>query len=230
MKILQKNLDFLLDKYSVESKAVLKDTKTAAINGKEVPILSHRSERRFIELKNIAQGGTLSGISVMRVARIIDKKASLDDALYRELDLCQWILGRKIKTVMGMKNGNVLNVIAKCEDDIVCTIEISATLGKGVKPIDKHEIISQHGIACDVVVDAQLKQDSIYVYGKNEKKFTDVDFELFGLSIDEIAVVRAAFAVAQNKNADEMISADKELNALVKAVNVSCDTCERVVL
>lgn len=230
MKILQKNLDFLLDKYSVESKAVLKDTKTAAINGKEVPILSHRSERRFIELKNIAQGGTLSGISVMRVARIIDKKASLDDALYRELDLCQWILGRKIKTVMGMKNGNVLNVIAKCEDDIVCTIEISATLGKGVKPIDKHEIISQHGIACDVVVDAQLKQDSIYVYGKNEKKFTDVDFELYGLSIDEIAVVRAAFSIAQNKKADEMISADKEISDLVKAVNISADTCERVVL
>lgn len=230
MKILQKNLDFLLDKYSVESKAVLKDTKTATINGKEVPILSHRSERRFIELKNIAQGGTLSGISVMRVARIIDKKASLDDALYRELDLCQWILGRKIKTVMGMKNGNVLNVIAKCEDDIVCTIEISATLGKGVKPIDKHEIISQHGIACDVVVDAQLKQDSIYVYGKSEKKFTDVDFELYGLSIDEIAVVRAAFSVAQNKNVDEMISADKEISDLVKAVNISADTCERVVL
>ena len=200
------------------------------INGKEIPTLSHRSERRFIELKNICQNGTLFGISVMRVARIVDKKADLNEALYRELDLCQWILGKKIKSVMAMKNGNVLNVIAKCEDDIVCTIEISATLGKGVKPIDKHEIISQRGIACDVVVDAQLKQDSIYLIGKNEKKFTDVDFELYGLSIDEIAVVRAAFSVAQNKNADEMISADKEIRGLVKAVNVSCDTCERVVL
>ena len=230
MKNLQKKLEFLLDKYSVEETAVLKNTKTVIIDGKEIPTLSHRSERRFIELKNICQNGTLFGISVMRVARIIDKKADLNEALYRELDLCQWILGRKIKTVMGMKNGNVLNVIARCEDDIVCTIEISATLGKGVKPIDKHEIISQHGIACDVVVDAQLKQDSIYVYGKSEKKFTDVDFELFGLSIDEIAVVRAAFSVAQNKNVDEMISADKEISDLVKAVNISADTCERVVL
>ncbi len=230
MKNLQKKLEFLLDKYSVEETAVLKDTKTVIIDGKEIPTLSHRSERRFIELKNIAQNGTLFGISVMRVARIVGKKADLNEALYRELDLCQWILGKKIKSVMGMKNGNVLNVIAKCEDDIVCTIEISATLGKGVKPIDKHEIISQRGIACDVVVDAQLKQDSIYLIGKDEKKFTDIDFELYGLSIDEIAVVRAAFSVAQNKNADEMISADKEIRGLVKAVNISADTCERVVL
>lgn len=230
MKKLQKKLDFLLDKYSVDASAVLKNTNTVIINEKEIPLLSHRGERRFIELKNIAQGGTLKGISVMRVARIIDKKANLDEALFRELDLCQWILGKKIKTVMALKNDNVLNIIAKCENDIICTIEISATLEKNAKPIDKHEIISERGIACDVVVDAQLKQDSIYVYGKSEKKFTDVDYELYGLSIDEIATVRAAFSVAQNKNEEELIMASKELCALVSAVNKSADLCERVVL
>ena len=230
MKILQKNLDFLLDKYSVDKKAVLKDNKTVLMNGKEIPTLPHRSERRFIELKNIVQGGTLVGISVMRTARIIDKKANLDEALARELDLCQWILGRKIKSVMAFKNDNVMNIIAKTEDDIVCTIEISMTLQKGAKPIDKHEIISSRGIACDVVVDAQLKQDSVYVYGKDEKKFTDVDFELYGLSIDEIAIVRGAFTVAQKNLADENLSAAKEINALVNAVNTSANTMERVVL
>lgn len=230
MKILQKNLDFLLDKYSVDKKAVLKDNKTVVIDGKEIPTLPHRSERRFIELKNIVQGGTLVGISVMRVARIIDKKADLDEALSRELDLCQWILGRKIKTVMAFKNENVMNIIAKTEDDVVCTIEISMTLQKGAKPIDKHEIISQRGIACDVVVDAQLKQDSVYVYGKDEKKFTDVDFELYGLSIDEIAIVRSAFTAAQKNLADENLKAFEEIKALVSAVNTSANTTERVVL
>ena len=230
MKTLQKNLDFLLDKYSVDKKAVLKDKKTVVIDGKEVPTLPHRSERRFIELKNIVQGGTLVGISVMRVARIIDKKANLDEALARELDLCQWILGRKIKTVMAFKNENVMNIIAKTEDDVVCTIELSMTLQKGAKPIDKHEIISSRGIACDVVVDAQLKQDSVYVYGKDEKKFTDVDFELYGLSIDEIAAVRAAFAVAQKNLTDENLKAFEEIKNLVNAVNTSAATTERVVL
>lgn len=230
MNKLQEKLDFLLDKYSVDTKAVIKDCNTVVIDNAEYPILSHRNERSFIELKNIANNGTLVGISVLRITRIIEKGLDIYEALYRELDLCQFILQRKIGTIMVMENDNVLNAIAKAEDDIVCTIEISATLAKGEISKDKHEIISQRGIACDVVVDAQLKQDSIYVFGNENKKFTDVDFELFGLLIEEIAVVRAAFSIAQNKNFDEIKAIDENLKALVELAKKSAKIGEREVL
>lgn len=61
MKILQEKLDFLLNKYSVETKATLIDCKTAVIGGTDTPLLSHRLERRFIELKNIVGGRNLAG-------------------------------------------------------------------------------------------------------------------------------------------------------------------------
>lgn len=230
MKILQEKLQFLLDKYSVEAAAELKDCKTAAINGTDTPILSHRLERRFIELKNIVQGGTLQGISVMRIARIVEKSADIFAELYRELDICQYILGKKIVAITAMQNDNTLNVIATAEDAIVCTIEISATLDKGEIAKDKHEIISQRGIACDVVVDAQLKQDSIYVFGAENKKFTDVDFELYGLSIEDIAVVRSAFTIAQKDTKDEMIAIDRTLKILVDKAQISVKTGERQVI
>lgn len=230
MNRLQEKLDFLLEKYSVDTKATLKDAKTVVIDGMELPILSHRNERRFIELKNIANNGTLVGISVMRVARIIEKGSDIYEALYRELDLCQYVLQRKIKSIMVMDNDNVLNAIATAEDDIVCTIEVSATLKAGEIPKDKHEIISQRGIACDVVVDAQLKQDSIYVFGSENKKYTDVDFELYGLSIEEIAIVRAAFALAGNKNYDEMKAIDANLCELVEMAKTSAKTGKREVM
>ena len=230
MDILQSKLNFLLDKYSVDTKAVLKDHNIVVIDNVELPLLSHRCERRFVELKNIANNGTLVGISVMRVARIIEKGSDIYEALYRELDLCEYILQRKIQTIMVMENGNVLNAIAKAENEIVCTIEIAATLEAGEIPKDKHEIISQRGIACDVVVDAQLKQDSIYVFGQENKKYTDVDFELYGLSIEEIAVVRAAFGLAQNKNYDEMKNIDVNLCKLVEMAKASAEAGERKVL
>ena len=230
MNKLQERLDFLLDKYSVGVKAVLKDEKTVVIDGKEIATLPHRSERRFLELKNIVNNGTLVGVSVMRVARIVEKSKDIYVELYREFDLCQYILQRKIKSVMVMDNENVLNAIATTEDGVVCTIEISATLNKGEIEKDKHEIISQRGIACDVVVDAQLKQDSIYVFGSENKKFTDVDFELYGLSIEEIAVVRAAFAVAQNKNYDEMAAIDAEISKLIEIAKKSAKSGEREVM
>lgn len=230
MNKLQEKLDFLLEKYSVESNATLKDTKTVLIDGKAIPILSHRSERRFIELKNIVTGGTLVGISVMRVTRIVEAGKDIYEELYREFDLCQYILQRKIKSVTVMENGNVLNAIATTEDGVVCTFEVSATLKKGEIEKDKHEIISQRGIACDVVVDAQLKQDSIYLFGNENKKFTDVDFELYGLSIEETAVVRAAFAVVQNKNFDEMINVNENLCTLVNMAKKSAKSGEREVI
>ena len=227
MNCLQKKLNFLLDKYSVETKATLQNRKTAVIDGKKIPLLSHRWERRFIELKNIVQNGTLQGVSVMRTARIVEKDADIFAELYREFDICQYILGRKIISVTAMQNDNTLNVIAMAEGGVVCTLEISATLSKGEIPKDKHEIISQRGIACDVVVDAQLNQDSIYVFGAENKKFTDVDFELYGLSIEEIAVVRSAFLIAQNGIGNEMLAHDETLKTLVEKAKCSVKTGER---
>ncbi len=227
---LQEKLDFLLEKYQVENKIALKNENTATIDSKDIPLLSHRCQRQFIELKNIALGGTLVGISVIRVARIIEKNKDLYEALYREFDLCQWILNEEIVQVTAMRNLNVLNVIATTKSGIVCTIEISSTLKKGERPVEKHEIISQRGIACDVVVDAQLKQDSIYVYGNENKKYTDVDFELYGLSIEEIAIVRSAFSLAQNTNYADNLESDIKLKKLIEATEKSVQNSERVVL
>lgn len=230
MKILQEKLDFLLDKYSVDAKAVLLNKDTIQIDGKEYKLLSHRSERRFTELKNIVNGGTLEDVSVMRTARIVKKGVNVYDVLYRELDLCQFILQRKIKSIMAMENGNVLNAIATCDDGVVCTLEIGATLNEDMKEIDKHEIIARRGTACDVVVDAQLKQDSVYVFADTKQKYTDVDFELYGLSVEEIAVVREAFSILQNKTQDDIEAATKELEMLVEAAKSSAKSGEREVL
>lgn len=226
MKINQA-LKTLCEKYSVSTDAVINEDNTVRFNGKTVPLMPWRSERRFTELKNIANNGTLVGISVFRTARIIGKDSDIYKALYRELDLCQYILNRKIKTIMAVENDSALNVIAAAEDKIICTIEISATLPKGEIPKDKHEIISQRGIACDIVVDAQLKQDSLYIFSSENKKFTDVDYELYGLSAEEIAVVRAAFALAQNKNFEEMEKINENLNALVEITKKSVKSGER---
>lgn len=230
MEKLQNGLQFLLDKYSVDAKAVLKDRNTVVIDGVEAPILSYKNERRFIELKNIVQGGTLVGLSVMRVASTQNKGTNVFDQLARELGICQFVLGRKIKTITAMQNGEMLNVIAAAEGGVVCTLEIAATLPEGEAPKDKHEIISQRGIACDVVVDAQLQQQSVYFFGDKNQSFTDVDFELYGLSKDDVAVVRAAFVAAQNNNTAELIAEAAELEAFKKAAARSVELAERVVL
>ena len=68
------------------------------------------------------------------------------------------------------------------------------------------------------------------MFGNENKKYTDVDFELYGLSIEEIAVVRAAFAIAQNKNYDEMAAIDANLLKLVDMAKKSANSGEREVM
>lgn len=230
MKYLQEKLDCLLEKYSVNSKAVLSDKTAVKIDGEEVPLLSYRQERRFTELKNLVQNGTLTGISVMRTARIVERGSDVFAELTREIDLCQFVLGRKIVSVMVMRNENTLNAIAVTEDSVVCTLEISATLKAGEVPKDKHEIIAQHGIACDIVVDAQLKQDSIYVFGDENSRYTDVDFELYGLSVEDIAVVRSAFLLAQKGGIAEQKKTVNNLNVIRAAAERSALSGKKEVL
>lgn len=227
MKKLQEKLDFLLNKYSVEANAELKDKNTVIINQKEYPLLSHRFARKFEELKKIVTGGTLVGISVMRTARIVGQDCDVYNELLREADLCQYILQREIKSITAMLNDNVLNAVAVTDDGVVCTIEISATLSREEPAKEKHEIISQRGIACDIVVDAQLKQDSVYVFGKENKKYTDVDFELYGLSEEEIAVVRAAFKLVQTRQFEDAEKAYLSAKKIVECARKSILSGER---
>lgn len=229
MTFLQQRLDALLEKYSVERQAILKEN-TVCIDGTDYPLLPERSERRFSELKNIANDGTLKNISVMRTSRIVAKDNNIFDELYREYDICQFILGENIKTVTAMQNKNTINVIAKTESGIVCTFEIAATLNSGENPKDKHEIIAERGTACDVVVDTQLKQDSIYLFTDKTQKYTDTDFELYGLNESEIAIVRAAFNAAKSNTPDQLLNIHKKLTSLVNATHKSIENGRREIL
>lgn len=212
MKKLQEKLDFLLNKYSIDTPAKLLDARTAEIGAKTVALLPWRNERRFIELKNLTKDGTINGVSVMRILRIVPKTENLEENILRELDLCQWIFENKISEIMTFKNGSAVNIAAKLENGIVCTVEVSSTLSAGAAPIDKHEIIARQGVACDRVVDTQVPQSSIYVFTdkENADTYTDVDFELYGLSADEVAIVRHAFEIAKNSALIDVLNEDKK--------------------
>lgn len=226
---MQEKLNFLLEKYSIKKEAVLKGTDFVTVNQKQYPLLWWRSERRFVELRKLVKGSTLKGISVMRTLRIVNRGSDLYRELFRELDLAQYILGTKIMEIFAVGDpDHALNIIAKCTEGYLCTLEISATLSQGTKVIDKHEIIAASGVACDRVTDTQIPQHSIYVYGQGTEPetYTDVDAELFGLSVEECAIVRNAFDIAKTEN--DFSGESAGLSHLLECVNQSLKNVENV--
>ena len=197
---MQKGLNYLLKKYSVNAKAVLStDGKTVATDGVDVPVLPWESERRFIELKNLVVTGRLGNMCTYRIGHTAKKGTDLFEMLAREVGILEFTVNSTVKEIFAIAGVNTMNCIVETENGCVCTIELGATLDEGQRDIDKHEIITDNGVACDRVVDTQMPQESIYVFGKNKQAFMDTDAELYGYEEMQINTIRNAFALAKSE-------------------------------
>ena len=197
--MLQEKLDLLIEKYDVGVKAEMKGRAAVTIDGREYPLLPHRFERRFTEIRKMLHDGTVTGISAVRCGHVAPANIPLAALIGRELDLCRFFTGHEIVGVTAfIRDGRAATIIAEMDDGVVCSLEIANTLPVGSAPIDKHEVISARGLVCDRVVDTQIPQQSIYLYAEKNEAYTDVDFELYGLSVPEVAAVRCAFALVKD--------------------------------
>lgn len=227
---MQKGLDLLLNKYSVNVKAVLSaDGKTVAIDGKEVPVLPWESERRFIELRNLVLTGRLGNMCTYRIGHTAKKGTDLFEMLAREVGILEFTVNSTAKEIFAIAGKNTMNCIVETENGCVCTIELGATLEDGQKDVDKHEIITDNGVGCDRVVDTQMPQDSIYVFGKNKQAFMDTDAELYGYAEIQINTIRNAFAVAKNESLQKANEKKwAHIQQVLAAAKVSLATLENV--
>jgi hypothetical protein len=191
---MNKALAFLSDKYAVPAGEINCGDGVYRIG--KYPLLPWRIERRFVELKKLLENGTLEGVSTLRFSSMT-AGGNLAEQVMRELDLATWMVDSPIVSLFATCSGNaVANIVIKLSNNVNVSVECNNKLPPGTEMIDRHEIIARRGVASDQTVDTQVPQSSIYAFtNKGEKRYTDTDAELFGLSSAEIGVVRAAFAV-----------------------------------
>lgn len=162
------------------------------------PLLPWRFERRFVELRRLVDGRTIEDVSTLRFAAVANAGvAGLRGLLRRELDLCSFIAGAEVATVFAVcDRDQAANVVVGLANGVKASVECSVLMPASGRPLDRHEIIARRGVASDRVVDTQVPQASIHAFGPaGEVRYTDTDAELYGLGEDDVALVRAAFAV-----------------------------------
>lgn len=227
---MQKGLNYLLEKYSVKENALLAaDGKYLNINGCCVPVLPWESARRFVELRGLVLTGRLGNMCTYRVGHTAKKGSDLFELLAREIGIVEFTVNSDVKEIFAIAGNNTMNCIAETENGCVATIELGATLEEGENDIDKHEIITDAGVACDRVVDTQMPQQSIYVFGKKEEVYMDTDAELYGYKEYQINTIRAAFAIAKNESVcKEKCEKMAHIQKVVAAAKTSLETLENV--
>ena len=194
-----------------------------------VPVFPWRNERRFQELQRILTEGTLESLSMCRWAAMTDgAEMNLAAVLYREFDLVEWVTGSPIIAVQAsIQAGRWANVILRLASGVVCGVEVGTTLPPGSAPIDRHELIAQRGVACDRVVDSQVPQNSIYTFtASGSAAYTDTDAELFGLPLDEVNLVRAAYETLTH--VDRIDAFRRQHRRLVGLVQLAVESDRRI--
>ncbi len=227
---MQKGLNYLLNKYSVGVDAVLSsDGKTVKIGGENIPTLPWESERRFIELRGLVLTGRLGNMCTYRIGHTVAKGTDLFEVLEREIGILEFTVNSEATEIFAIAGKNTMNCIVETKNGCVSTIELGATLDEDEREIDKHEIITDSGVACDRVVDTQMPQESIYVYGKNQEVYMDTDAELYGYKECEINIIRAAFANAKSSDVcKEKCAKMAHIAKVVEAAKASLKTLENV--
>ena len=170
-------------------------------DGGIVPLLPWRYERRFLEMREIIASKQLDGVSAVKILKI-GGTGSLINTLYREADIAMWLADSTPLDVFADFNGDhAANVFIKLQNGVLCCLELMAEPSLENAVTDKHTVITSRGLACDLAVDTQIKQDSVYVYKDGNKRaaYTDTDFELYGLDPEETALARCCFDVLINR-------------------------------
>lgn len=231
--LVSKNRPDLIGKYQVKNSNKATDSLSPLLfsnQERSIPLLYWRNERRFKEMRGLTKDGTLVDISAMRSCFISHRNENINKLLFRELDLAEWLNDSKIEYIFALQNKNVTNLVLHLENGVICTIEVASTLAKNAQTIDKHEIIAGKGVAVDKVVDTQVNQNSVYLFSDEElDAYTDTDYELYGLSTEEVAIVRSAFDTATTEETRRSyIKQHERLNKLLSVSLESVKTNKRL--
>lgn len=187
----------------------------------DVPLLTWRSNRKFVELHKIVSGNIVEHICMLRFCCLTDSNTDFVSLMYREFDLCEFIGQGKIyslhATLTDERGGNI---ILKLDNGVICSVEIGNQIPFDCKKIDRHEIIARRGVASDLVVDTQIPQQSIYMYTEKEATaYKDVDNELFGFGEEEIELIRSSFEFYRNMQLKEFYC--RQHNHLSKIIDMA---------
>jgi hypothetical protein len=162
----------------------------------QVPLLTWRLKRKFQELKKIVEDATIENVCMLRFSSMANSDEwNWRSLLYREMDLCEFIGDGDIVSLQAViTDGQSGNVVLRLDNGVLCSVEISTRMPSGSALTDRHEIIARRGVASDLVVDTMIPQHSIYSYANSgEKRYRDVDMELYGFSDEKIDLIRSAF-------------------------------------
>ena len=123
-------------------------------------------------------------ICSMKLNRVGAKSQGLRKLLYKELDIAEFIMRSRVKSVMNFQKGCSMNMLATMENERVALFELAATLHDETPEQGRHTYWGEEGMASDRVVSQKVASEAIYLFtddARDPQTYNDIFIYMYGL-------------------------------------------------
>ena len=221
-KLLKTRL-FEIPEYTLLRRTAEEYTDTLVWDGKKIPLYETRYDCR---LNNMADyGKEADKNSALNVYSYTGIDVTLDQLIYRELEIAEYLLHSRIEKITAFVNGNAANLIALMENGTCANIDVGTTMAPGSENQCQHRLITTHGMTNDRAVGTMTVANQVSVFGCDSKApvvFDDDEYYLYGLDDDEVSkALTIYFILTGAEDYSDWNERDARYRAAIKAVYAS---------
>ncbi len=186
-----------IPEFSLEDRQEGGFTPTLLWEGKRIPLFTTRYDPRIRHIA--AYGNKTEENSALNVYSFTGSDVSLDQLIYRELCIAEFILHSKIQKITAFVNENAANIIAVMEDGTTANLDLGNTMAPGSHIQCQHRLITKHGMANDLSVTDMTVQHQVYIFSEEGRLvYDDDEYYLYGLSEEEVETVLTIHGIFTN--------------------------------
>jgi len=161
-------------------------TDTLILDGEAYPLFWWRADPQVATMYNLAPS---RDICSMKLNRTGARSAGLERLLYKELDIAEYVMRTRVRTVMNFRNGNSMNMLCTMENDRVALFELTAALHDGTAEQGRHTYWGENGMASDKVVSQKVSNESLYLFTQDSadpQVYNDLSLNMYGLNKTQV--------------------------------------------
>ena len=204
-------------------------TDRLVLDGVSYPLFWWRCDPQIAPMKRMAPSRKICS---MKLNRACAKSMGLEKLLYKELDIAEYLMDTRVRSVMNFRNGSSMNMLATMENDRVALFELAAALHDGTAEQGRHTYWGEDGMASDRVVSQKIASEAIYLFTEDRKDpetFNDIFIYMYGLNrTDTLKAVLIAEILMGRRSVEDWNERDAHYRKCIAAAAVSAETVRRV--
>ncbi len=204
-------------------------TDTLVLDGVEYPLFWWRCDPQVGSMYAKAPSRKLCSMKLNRAGA---KSAGLEKLLYKELDIAEWIMDSRVRTVMNFQNGGSMNMLATMENERVALFELTASLHDDTPEQGRHTYWGEDGMASDRVVSQKVASEAIYLFtedAKDPQTYNDIFIYMYGLDrTDTLKATIIAEILMGRRDVSDWKERDAHYRRCIAAARESARTVRRL--